>query len=89
MAKTLAPCRERLKSDMQQRKNKIMSTSTIQMNGLTVVSENGRIFVNGKELDQSGSELRTSNLISVGFIAGGLAGLFSGSFLTLMYLGLL
>ncbi len=66
-----------------------MSTSTIQMNGLTVVSENGRIFVNGKELDQSGSELRTSNLISVGFIAGGLAGLFSGSFLTLMYLGLL
>ena len=66
-----------------------MATSTIQMNGLKVVSENGRIFVNGKELDQSGSELRTSNLISVGFIAGGLAGLFSGSFLTFMYLGLL
>lgn len=66
-----------------------MSTSTIQMNGLTVVSENGRIFVNGKEIDQSSSGLRTSNLISVGFIAGGLAGLFSGSFLTFMYLGLL
>lgn len=66
-----------------------MSTSTVQINGLTVVSENGRIFVNGKELDQSSSELRTSNLISVGFIAGGLAGLFSGSFLTLMHLGLL
>ena len=59
------------------------------MNGLTVVSENGRIFVNGKEIDQSSSGLRTSNLISVGFIAGGLAGLFSGSFLTFMYLGLL
>lgn len=65
-----------------------MSVSTIQVNGLKVVQENGRIFINGKELGSDSPSLRTSNLISVGFIAGGLAGLFSGSFLTLMYLGL-
>lgn len=66
-----------------------MATSTIQMNDLTVVSENGRVFVNGKEIDSNHEGLQRSNLIAIGFIAGSLGGLFSGSLLTLIYLGLI
>lgn len=61
--------------------------SKVQLNNNVFEEKRGKVYLNGKEVGNLDAELRAQSLISVGFVAGTLAGGAAGYFLALLFNG--
>lgn len=64
-----------------------MAYSRTQINNDVIENKNGRLYVNGHEIIENGVHIKARNYVSVGFIAGFIAGGFTCGFLALLFTG--
>lgn len=64
-----------------------MAYSRAQINNDVIEIKDGRLYVNGHEVIKNGIDLKAQSFVSVGFIAGFMAGGFTCGFLALLFTG--